>query len=153
MDCYTCLSNSGERRISPGPTIYEGKYWFVEHAYPVGLKGWLVLVLKRHLEALHELSAEEFRELADLQHRTVSILHQELGCQKEYLACYAEAEGFSHVHIHVTAKPHGLLNELRGPAIFRMLKVTSEEAVPPEEIKEFCERLRDSFTERTLHPD
>ena len=145
MDCYTCLSTSGQRRISPGPTIYEGEYWLVEHAYPCSMIGWLVLVLKRHLEALHELSAEEFAELADLQHRTARILHEELDCQKEYLACYAEAEGFSHVHIHVVAKPHDLPDELRGPGIFRMLKVTSEEAIPREEIKEFCERLRGTF--------
>jgi hypothetical protein len=51
MECLTCKSNSGEQRISPGPTIYEGEYWFVEHAYPVKRLGWLVIVLKRHEEA------------------------------------------------------------------------------------------------------
>lgn len=46
--CFTCLSNSGEKRISPGATIYEGQYWLVEHAYPVRRTGWIVIVLKRH---------------------------------------------------------------------------------------------------------
>ena len=57
MECWTCKSNLGEKRISPGPTIYEGKYWLVEHAYPIKMIGWLVIVLKRHAEALHELTA------------------------------------------------------------------------------------------------
>ena len=47
MECLTCKSNSGEQRISPGPTIYEGQYWLVEHAYPVKRVGWIVIVLKR----------------------------------------------------------------------------------------------------------
>ncbi len=27
MDCWICRSNTGEKRISPGPTIFEGEYW------------------------------------------------------------------------------------------------------------------------------
>ena len=53
--CHTCESNSGEKRISPGCQIYSGQYWLVEHAYPSDLVGWLVIVLKRHCEKLHEL--------------------------------------------------------------------------------------------------
>ena len=67
MECFSCRSISGDKRISPGPYIHEGNYWLVDHAYPTSLKGWLVIVLKRHVEALHELSQEEFKELADIQ--------------------------------------------------------------------------------------
>src|SRR5690348_12644608 len=63
MECWTCKSNTGEKRISPGPTIFEGNYWLVEDTYPIKILGWLVIVLKRHAEALHELTAEEFIEL------------------------------------------------------------------------------------------
>ena len=76
MDCYTCRSLSGERRISPGPTIVEGRYWMLEHAYPTCLKGWLVIVLKRHVEALHGLTREEFIELGELQALAVRLLHE-----------------------------------------------------------------------------
>jgi len=145
MDCYSCKSTSGEKRISPGPTIYEGEYWLVEHAYPCGMVGWLVLALKRHAEALHELSEEEFAELSKLQHHVATILHQELGCEKEYVACFGEAAHFNHIHFHVVAKPHNLPDELRGTGIFRMLKVTEEEA-PRDMIREFCEHLKSNFT-------
>lgn len=145
MECWTCRSNSGEKRISPGPTIYAGHYWFVEHAYPVKRKGWVVIVLKRHAEALHELTEAEFAELAQLQARLVRVLHAELQCEKEYVACYAEAEHFHHIHFHVFAKPADLPPELKGGKSFDIIKATEAEAVPPAEIIAFCELLRERF--------
>jgi diadenosine tetraphosphate (Ap4A) HIT family hydrolase len=145
MECFSCKSNSGEKRISPGPTIYEGAYWYVEHAYPCGMLGWLVLVLKRHAEALHELSMEEMREMAELQAVGARLLKSAVDCRKEYLMCYAEAEGFQHMHVHLVARAHDLAGELIGPRIFAMLKVGEEGAVPRNEVKVFCEELRDQF--------
>lgn len=142
VDCWTCRSNSGEKRISPGPTIYEGQYWLVEHAYPVKLKGWLVIVLKRHAEALHELRADEFAELAQIQSKLTRILFEELHCQKEYISCFAEAEHFYHIHFHVFAKPQGLSSELIGGKSFALIKGPESDAVVPEEIRLFCERLK-----------
>lgn len=146
MECWVCRSLSGEQRISPGPTIYEGRYWVVEHAYPTALKGWLVIVLKRHAEALHELSAAEFAELAALQAQATRILFTALHCQKEYVACYAESEHFCHLHFHVVPKQAEWPDSLKGTKSFTLLNVTAAEAVPPAEIKAFCERLREQFT-------
>ena len=154
--CYSCLSNSAIRRISPGPTIFEGDYWLIEHAYPCGIKGWLVLVLKRHAEALHELTTAEFAESGVLLGRTASILHAVSGSEKEYAMCLAEVEHFKHIHFHVVAKPIDLPEELKGTRIFAMLKVSEQEAVPKEEVKAFCELLRDRFTQAgygSTHPD
>jgi len=141
-DCHTCRSLSGERRISPGPTIYEGRNWLIEHAYPTGLKGWLVIVLKRHAEALHELTREEFIELGELQALSVRLLHEALGSAKEYAVCFAEKEGFQHVHFHVVARSRDLPDELKGTKIFAMINITEADALPREEIKTFCEELR-----------
>jgi diadenosine tetraphosphate (Ap4A) HIT family hydrolase len=149
MDCWTCKSNSGEQRISPGPTIFEGKYWFVEHAYPVKMLGWLVIVLKRHAEALHELTADEFAELARIQATLIPLLHRELDCEKEYLSCYAEMEHFRHIHIHVFARPREWPEELKGGHSFALLKVTRAEAVPPNEVIAFCELIKGKFTQAT----
>ena len=52
MDCLTCLNLSGEHRISPGPCIYQGKYWTVDHAYPTTHLGSLVRYRPQFLEAL-----------------------------------------------------------------------------------------------------
>jgi len=145
MECYSCRSISGEQRISPGPTIYAGEYWLVEHAYPCGMKGWLVIVLKRHVEALHELSHEEFVELSQLLEKAVRALNRYLGCGKEYVACFAEAAHFNHIHFHVIAKPENLAPELAGTAIFRMLKVAQNEVIAPHEIKRLCAQLQAYF--------
>ncbi len=146
MQCLTCLSISGEKRISPGPTIAEGRYWMLEHAYPSALKGWLVLVLKRHAAALHELTADEFAEMASFLERMAKLLHRELACEKEYAACFTEAEGFQHVHIHVVPRAGDLVDTLQGPRIFAMLKASPDEAVPPQELREFCETLKQGYS-------
>jgi len=145
MECWTCRSNSGEKRISPGPAIFEGVYWLVEHAYPVKIIGWIVIVLKRHAEALHELTTEEFAELAQIQARLIALLHEELQCEKEYVSCYAEMEHFRHIHFHVFAKPSDLSDELKGGNSFALLKVQPEEAVAPGVIMAFCQLLKDKF--------
>ncbi len=142
MECWTCRSNTGEKRISPGPTIFEGQYWFLEHAYPAKIIGWLVIVLKRHAEALHELTAEEFAELAQIQAKVIPLLHEELHSEKEYISCYAEMEHFRHIHVHVFARPADWPEELKGGGSFKLLKVTPEEAVPSQEILTFCELLK-----------
>jgi diadenosine tetraphosphate (Ap4A) HIT family hydrolase len=147
MECWTCKSNSGEKRISPGPTIFEGKYWLVEHAYPVKTIGWLVIVLKRHAEALHELTVEEFAELAQIQSKLTRFLFEELHCEKEYISCYAETEHFYHIHFHVFAKPFNLSDELKGGRSFALLKVSAEGAVPSNELIAFCELLRGRFVQ------
>jgi diadenosine tetraphosphate (Ap4A) HIT family hydrolase len=151
MECWTCKSNTGEKRISPGPTIYEGKYWLVEHAYPIKILGWLVIVLKRHAEALHELTTEEFIELAQIQARLIPLLHKELHCEKEYMSCYAEMEHFQHIHIHVFARPAGIPDALKGGRSFALLKVTPEEAVSAVEIISFCNLLRDKLAYTLQH--
>jgi diadenosine tetraphosphate (Ap4A) HIT family hydrolase len=148
MECLTCKSNSGEQRISPGPTIYEGDYWMVEHAYPVKQVGWIVIVLKRHAEALHDLSAEEFAELGKLQSLSTRFLFEGLHSQKEYISCYGEAEGFPHIHFHVFAKPADLPEELKGGKSFNLLKVSREEAVPPADIISFCEYIQNKFKQQ-----
>jgi len=145
MKCLTCLNLSGERRISPGPYIYEGTHWIVDHAYPTTHLGWLVILPKRHIEALHELSREEFRELAEIQYKLVQVMHMDSAVQKEYMMCFAEGEGFSHVHIHLVPKPANLPAELKGPRIFALLAVDGEHAVPTAELVAFCEEFTRKF--------
>lgn len=145
MECLSCRSISGEKRISPGPFIHEGAYWLVDHAYPTSHLGWLVIVLKRHAEALHELSRAEFAELAEIQYRLAQVMHQDAQIEKEYMMLFAEAPGFSHIHIHFVPKPTNLPAELKGPSIFTLLKVDEEHAVPPDTIRAFCEDFRAKF--------
>lgn len=146
--CWSCRSNSGEERISPGPAIHVGQYWVVEHAYPTGLAGWLVIVLRRHEEALHQLRSEEFIEFGLVLERTIHALRTVFSCDKEYVACYAELEHFRHVHFHVVPRAADLPEHLIGSKSFAFLKVSEAEAVSRAEISSVCEALRVAYCDQ-----
>ncbi len=144
-ECYSCPSLSGEKRISPGPIVYDGRYWVVDHAYPTTHTGWLVIVLKRHAEALHELGREEFAELAEIQYRLAQALQRDNNTLKEYTACFGEAAHFSHIHVHFVQRPIDLPAEMRGPRIFARLNVDQEQAISAEAVIAYCERLKQTL--------
>jgi diadenosine tetraphosphate (Ap4A) HIT family hydrolase len=141
MKCFTCMNINGTQRISPGPFIYEGTYWLVDHAYPTTHLGWLVILSKRHIEALHELTKEEFQELAEIEYKLVQVMHTDSSVQKEYMMCFAEGEGFRHVHIHVVPRPVNLPTDLKGQNIFTVLAVDKEHAIPAQKLTAFCEEF------------
>ena len=145
MECLSCRSISGEKRISPGPLIYDGTYWLVDHAYPTSHLGWLVIVLKRHAEALHELSREEFAELAEIEYKLAQVMGKNPHVEKEYMACFSEAPGFQHVHVHFVPRPKNLPAELKGPDIFALLRVDEAHAVRPDTLRAFCEDFREKL--------
>lgn len=140
--CYSCISISGEKRISPGPIIYEGKYWLVEHAYPVAIEGWLVVVLKRHAESLHALTKPEFAELPELIEKTTKNLRKITGCKKEYVICLAEVEHFKHIHFHIIARSKNLPKEYHGASIFKLLKPEISKPASKVKIKNFCLQIK-----------
>ena len=144
-ECLSCLGLKGTPRISPGPPIYIGRYWQVEHAYPSKLVGWLVIALRRHAIALHELSSEEFQEFGVILERTGRVLHGALGPAKEYVACYAEARGFEHIHFHVVPRAHDMSEEYFGADSFDLLRVDRSNAADPQEVRAFCESLIEAF--------
>jgi len=146
--CHVCESNRGAARISPGAPIYDGEFWIVEHAYPTALLGWLVVVLKRHVEALHLLTAAESAELGVLQWASSKTLASLTGCAKEYVAFFAETPGFHHVHVHVVPRGAGLDPQLRGGKVFALLQDGREDVVAPEHVAEFCVR---AATEMVRH--
>jgi diadenosine tetraphosphate (Ap4A) HIT family hydrolase len=123
--------------------MYEGPHWKVDHAYPTKLVGWVVLVLKRHAEAMHELSADECLEMGALIGRTARALRAEMGCDTEYVACVAEAVHLHHVHIHLVPRQADLPQDLQGPRSFALLKPAPGEAAAPQDVAVFCERLRE----------
>lgn len=145
IECLTCKSLKKEISLSPGEVIYEGHYWQIEHAYPTEVQGWLVCVLKRHAEVLHEVTAEEFRELHKLQTACIQALHKKLQSRKEYIACFAEGKGFNHIHIHIIARSKDLPDDARGPKIFSLLGKTVEHPIAPEQVAQICAKLKQSI--------
>jgi diadenosine tetraphosphate (Ap4A) HIT family hydrolase len=105
----------------PSEAIAERGGWRVVHAFGTSLPGWLVVLPRRHLLALDELDDDEAAALGPLLRDVTAALRAVVGASKTYVALFAEAEGFAHLHLHVVPRQHDLPAELRGPAIFGLL--------------------------------
>jgi diadenosine tetraphosphate (Ap4A) HIT family hydrolase len=135
--CHTCtrLRARDEGSAPLWDNIYRTMYWDVVHSYNTSLPGWLVLILRRHAEAIAELTAAEAMELGILLQRVSAALHQLIGCHKTYSIQFAEAPGHPHVHFHVIPVQADHPVERRGPAIFTYLGVPTEERVPEAQLQ------------------
>ena len=96
------------------------------------MPGWLVLVPRRHVTTIAELTDAEAAELGMWQVRVSRALHEVTGCAKTYVAQFSEAEGYSHVHFHLIPRRLDLAPELPGPRIFGLLGASEAEAVSEE---------------------
>jgi diadenosine tetraphosphate (Ap4A) HIT family hydrolase len=141
-ECLSCLSNSGIRRISPGEIIYEGTYWQVEHAYPTGLLGWLVIILKRHSEALHDLTKEEWEEFGQINYPLMKCVKKVLKPRKEYLCCFSEGKGFKHIHFHIIPKTRAFDEIYSSSRSFMYLKVSERNSISRDKIIQICSKLK-----------
>ncbi len=120
-DCYSCAGNAELDRLAPRERVGADDLWRVALAFDSALPGWLVLIPRRHVTSIAELTDAEALSLGTWQVRLSRALHAVLGCQKTYVAQFAEAEGFAHVHFHIVPRPADLSEDLRGPRVFGLL--------------------------------
>lgn len=85
--CLTCkLTRQRDAGTAPlWDNIWRTAYWDVVHAYNTSLPGWLVLVARRHIEAVAEPTEAEAAELGLLQQRVSLLLGEVTGCVKTYI--------------------------------------------------------------------
>ena len=129
-ECYSCRAEA----VGPPPRerAYLSTAWRVAHAFGTALPGWMVVIPRRHVTALDELTAAESAELGPILAGLTAALREVVGCAKTYVALFAEADGFAHVHFHVVPRMPGQPAELRGPRIFALLGRDAAEHVPDE---------------------
>ncbi|MFA6511542.1 MAG: HIT family protein [Patescibacteria group bacterium] len=145
--CRSCKSISGEDRISPGPPIYTGKHWALEHAYPVALVGWVVLVLKEHKETIAELTPPEWAEFGVLLPAAVRLVKEYVfSCESQYVLSLNAAKGFHHVHWHVIPVTPDVPKELRGSRIFALAGGKDQyPAADASLVTRWCAEARSAF--------
>ena len=120
-DCRVCASDVD----SPLERLAADAHWRVAHALGTALPGWLVLIPRRHVTAVADLGAAEAAGLGPWLVRLSGALRSVVGCPKTYVAQFAEAPGFAHVHFHVVPRAADLSPDLRGPAVFTLLGGTA----------------------------
>lgn len=142
--CRTCAlvrrRDAGD--APPWDNILRTPAWDVVHAYDTSLEGWLVLVARRHVTALAELTADEAAALGLLMVCVSRALHETLGCAKTYAAQFAEHPDHPHVHVHLVARPVDHPAHLRGPRVFGALGVEPAAVVPEDRRDDLAARLQ-----------
>jgi diadenosine tetraphosphate (Ap4A) HIT family hydrolase len=124
VECYACSNNARFEVLPPRERIVADASWRVAHDFNSSLPGWLVLLPRRHVTAIAELTDAEAAALGRWQVELSRALAEVTGCEKTYVMQFAEKAGFAHVHFHVVPRMPGLPADRRGPGIFRYLDET-----------------------------
>ncbi|GIF02890.1 hypothetical protein Asi03nite_04280 [Actinoplanes siamensis] len=140
MDCYTCRRNERIEQLPVRELIGLDDHWRVAHAFDAALPGWLVLLPRRHVLSIADLTDAEAAVLGTWQVRLARALGVVTGCAKTYVMQFSEQEGFAHLHFHVVPRMPGLPAEHRGPRIFAYLGGS-----PAENLDEVAAALRDAL--------
>lgn len=142
--CYTC-ELTARRDAGEAPvwdSIWRTEYWDVAHSFNTLLPGWLVLVARRHVAAVAELSEVEAVELGSLVRRLSLALHEVTGCVKTYVAQFAEHPDHPHVHVHVIPRMADFSEVERGPGVFNFVGVSAEQRLGEEEMDRIALEIR-----------
>jgi diadenosine tetraphosphate (Ap4A) HIT family hydrolase len=143
-ECETC-ARLARRDAGDAPAweaIFRTPSWDVVHAYNSALPGWLVLVTRRHITTLAEMSDAEASELGPLTRSVSAALHDVVRCTKTYIAQFAEDPLHPHVHVHVIPRNAVQPKDQRGPRVFSLLGVSEELRVPEARMNEIAVQLR-----------
>ncbi|MDQ1306198.1 MAG: hypothetical protein QG671_2030 [Actinomycetota bacterium] len=143
--CYTCAQERLFDRLPIRERIAHDDHWRVAHATGTSLEAWLILMPRRHVTTIAELSDAEAGLLGTWQVRLSRALHAVTGCEKTYVVQFAEAPGFAHVHFHVVPRSPDHPYDRRGPAIFSYLGCPPDKQVSPRRMDLLGAQLRSSL--------
>ena len=144
MTDATCFSCAQDAVHDPPPRdqVLVTEHWRVAHAFDSSLLGWLVVAPRRHVLALSELSSAEATELGPLLVDLSRGLERAAGCTKTYLMQFSEAEGFSHLHMHVVPRMPDQPETERGPRVLSRLGHDSPVRVSAPEMDRVATAVR-----------
>lgn len=141
-DCYACSKEAEFDDLPPRECVAHDQHWRVAHAFNTAVPGWLVLLPRRHVTAVHDLTVAEASALGGWQVKLSRALRSVTGCAKTYVVQFAEAEGFAHAHFHIVPRMADLQPEHRGPGIFELLLRPEQERVTTEQADQIARSLR-----------
>jgi diadenosine tetraphosphate (Ap4A) HIT family hydrolase len=142
-ECTTCeLISRRDRGEAPfWDSIYRTVSWDIVHAYDTALPGWLVIVARRHLRSIDEMSDQEASELGILLRRVSKALKQVTGCLKTYVLQFAEHPKHPHVHFHIIPRMTDQPEEKKATKIMGYLGVPQNERVTEEVMNELGKQV------------
>lgn len=141
--CRICLQIE-QRKAPDAPlwnNILDAQYYDVAHAANSALPGWTMIVAKRHVSTLDELTEDEAIELGLLIRRVSQALKQAVGCVNTYVMQFSEKQ--PHVHFHIVPRMAELEEQSRGPKVFNYMDVEPDQSVPIDVRNEIAEKMRE----------
>ena len=146
--CVTCeLVERRDRGEAPRwDSILRTPRWDVVHAFGTSVEGWMVLVVRRHITSVADLTDDEAAELGPLARDVSRALHDVLGCPKTYVVQFAEHEHHPHVHVHLIPRAADLPDAHQGPRIFGLMGRPADECVPEPRMDELAVALASHLT-------
>lgn len=141
-DCYACAKEARFDELPPRECVVFDQHWRVAHVFDTALPGWLVLLPRRHVTAVHELTDAEAAALGTWQVKLSRALREVTGCVKTYVVQFAETEGFAHVHFHIVPRMANLPEAQRGPGVFELLGGPEHERVTADQADHVAHALR-----------
>ena len=137
-ECYTCVlvSRRDNGVAAFWDCIYRAQYWDIVHGYGTGLPGWLVIVARRHIRSIDEMSAVEAVELGKMLRRVSIAIKKVTGCVKTYVLQFAEHPDHPHVHFHVVPRMKDQPEDRKATKIMAYLHVPEDEQVSEEIMNE-----------------
>ncbi|MEU1535035.1 HIT family protein [Streptomyces fagopyri] len=141
-ECYACGKEAEFDDLPPRECAVHDRLWRVAHALDSAVGGWLVLLPRRHVTAVHDLTDAEASALGVWQVRLSRALRSVTGCVKTYVVQFAEAEGFAHVHFHIVPRRADLRPEHRGPRVFELLRRPEQERLTADQADRWALSLR-----------
>ena len=147
-NCLTCelvaRRDAGEAPL--WDSIHRTPYWDIVHSYNTSLPGWLVLISRRHITAIDEMTEAEALELGSLIRQVSLALKAVTGCQKTYVIQFAEAAEHPHVHFHIVPRMADQPADRKGPQIFGYLGVPDDKRVSEARMNEIGAAVREVLT-------
>jgi diadenosine tetraphosphate (Ap4A) HIT family hydrolase len=148
--CRTCVvvARRDAGQAPPWDVILRTPGWDLVHALGTAVEGWVVLVVRRHITAVADLTDEEDSSSGRWS-RPSHALHDTVTCAKTYVAQFAEHPDHPHVHVHIVPRAADLPDDQRGPGIFSQLGVEDHRAVSEARMTEIAGRLRSRLDRHT----
>jgi diadenosine tetraphosphate (Ap4A) HIT family hydrolase len=142
-ECYSCRLNGQPAAALPSrERVFDDGRWRVAHAVGSAMPGWMVVVARRHVTSMGQLTGAEGAALGPLLVALSRALERVLDVPRTYVALFAEAEGFEHLHVHVVPRRADLPHERRGPRIFHYLRQPADQSVPTEDMDRIADQVR-----------
>ncbi len=151
----TCelIKRRDDGHAPPWDSIIRTEGWDLVHAYDTSLEGWLVLVARRHVTAVSQMSEGEAQELGPLIAKVSAALEAITGCERTYIVQFAEHPEHRHVHLHVIPRAADLRPDQISYRIFDRLGVDEEHRISETAMNKLAYKLRSAPTLTTYRPE